>query len=143
MNTYDNRPPVLMRSEKLPWWAVPFIARFEPGRWGEWVALRHLRRLGWDILARNWKSRHAEADILAYDGPYLVIVEVKTRTFPALLPPENQISPEKVRKLEQLAMEFILRHELCGIAVRLDVIAVETTDRRSFSLRHYLDWEME
>jgi putative endonuclease len=143
MNVYDNRPPVLTRTEKIPWWASRFASRFDAGRWGEWVALRHLRRLGWDILARNWKGRHAEADILAYDGPYLVVVEVKTRTFPALLPPEDQISPAKVRKLEQLAMEFIFRHELNGIAVRLDVIAVETTDQRSFSLRHYLDWEMD
>ena len=57
------------------------------GRWGEWLALIHLRRLRWDIVTRNWRTREGEVDLIAYDGPYLVFTEVKTRR---LKPKENR-----------------------------------------------------
>ena len=44
---------------------------------------------------------------------------------------------KKERKLDELAFEFLLRHEIGETPVRIDVIAVETADRREFVLRHY------
>ncbi len=107
------------------------------GEWGEWIALRHLRRLGWDVIARNWKGRTGEVDLIAYDGPWLVLVEVKTRRLPTRLPPEVNVDSRKERKLERLAYEFTSRHELSGVAIRFDVIGVETPDQLQYCLRHY------
>ena len=109
----------------------------ELGRWGEWIALKHLRQLGWDIIARNWKGSQGEVDLIAYDGPSLVFVEVKTRHSPTSWPPEESVDWKKEKKLDELAFDFLLRHELAETPVRIDVIAVETADLREFVLRHY------
>ena len=120
---------------KLPW-LRHWIAPRELGRWGEWIALKHLRKLGWDIVARNWKGFQGEVDLIAYDGPFLVFVEVKTRRCPTSLPGEESVGWKKERKLDELAFDFLLRHEIANTPVRLDVIAVETPDLRKFVLRH-------
>ncbi len=104
---------------------------------GEWIALKHLRQLGWDIIARNWKGSQGEVDLIAYDGPSLVFVEVKTRHSPTSWPPEESVDWKKEKKLDELAFDFLLRHELAETPVRIDVIAVETADLREFVLRHY------
>ena len=107
------------------------------GRWGEWLALRHLRRLGWDIVARNWQTKRGEVDLIAYDRAQLVMVEVKTRLQRGFrMLPEENFGRRKLRKLEALAMDFLRRYELADCPVRFDLIAVETPDLRRFELRH-------
>jgi len=107
------------------------------GRWGEWVALCYLQSLGLDILARNWRVRQGELDLVAFEGDTLVIFEVKTRLIPAPLPPEAAVTDRKRDQLERLAIRFTARYELEGMPVRFDLIAIETPDRRTFELRHY------
>jgi len=109
----------------------------EFGRWGEWIALKHLRKLGWDMVARNWKGFGGEVDLIAYDGPFLVFVEVKTRRGPVTRAPEERVDWKKERKLDELAFDFLVSHEISETPVRLDVIAIESTDLREFVLRHY------
>ncbi|RPI23489.1 MAG: YraN family protein [Acidobacteria bacterium] len=111
------------------------------GRWGEWVALRYLRKRGWDIVARNWKGKRGELDLVAYDEDCLVFVEVKTRQLPSLLPPEDQITRTKEMMLDLLISEFTMRYEVFDCPSRLDVIAIETEDWVSYQLRHYIAWE--
>ncbi|MDA2926759.1 YraN family protein [Acidobacteria bacterium AH-259-G07] len=131
---------VLTRSgqARKPWWFPLRVGPKDLGRWGEWIALKHLRRLGWDIIAQNWKGLRGEVDLIAYDGPFLVFVEVKTRRLPNRLPPEDNVGTEKEKKLDQLAFEFLLRYEISDTPVRIDVIGVETPDVRHFLLRHYM-----
>jgi putative endonuclease len=49
------------------------------GRRGEDLAVEHLQRLGYEIVARNHRTRYGEIDVIAADPDTLVIVEVKTR----------------------------------------------------------------
>jgi len=49
------------------------------GRLGERHARGHLERLGFEILDANFRTRHGELDLVAFDGRTLVFVEVKTR----------------------------------------------------------------
>jgi putative endonuclease len=53
--------------------------RHTRGRRGEDLAAAHFRRLGFEILARNHRTRFGELDLVAYDGSTLVFAEVKTR----------------------------------------------------------------
>ena len=53
-------------------------AHLRLGRRGENAACRLLRSYGWEILARNWRCRYGELDIVARDGGVLVFAEVKT-----------------------------------------------------------------
>ena len=125
-----------IHSGRIRWLRHP-MAPLELGRWGEWIALKHLRKLGWDMIARNWKGFGGEVDLIAYDGPFLVFVEVKTRRGHVTRAPEGRVDWKKERKLDELAFNFLVSHEISETPVRLDVIAVETTDLRGFVLRHY------
>jgi putative endonuclease len=49
------------------------------GRQGEELAAEHFLRLGFDVLARNHRTRFGELDLVVFDGETLVFVEVKTR----------------------------------------------------------------
>ena len=49
------------------------------GRIGEDLALDHLRRLGYELVVRNHRTRWGEIDLVVHDGAVLVFVEVKTR----------------------------------------------------------------
>jgi putative endonuclease len=49
------------------------------GRRGEDLAAAHFERLGYEVLARNHRTRYGELDLVAHDGDHLVFVEVKTR----------------------------------------------------------------
>jgi putative endonuclease len=49
------------------------------GQQGEDLAAQHFERLGFDVLARNHRTRYGELDLVVYDGTTLVFVEVKTR----------------------------------------------------------------
>jgi putative endonuclease len=54
-------------------------ARRTVGRLGEDLAAQHLRRLGFETLARNVRTRYGEIDLIVFDGRVLAFVEVKTR----------------------------------------------------------------
>lgn len=107
------------------------------GAWGEWLALRHVLRLGYDVVARNWRTSQGELDLIAYDRDTLVFIEVKTRRTPSLLLPENSLTDRKKERLERLAHRFMQRHELGGDPLRFDLIAIDCPTERDFELRHY------
>ncbi len=101
------------------------------------MALRYLLHIKYDVLVRNWTTRRGEVDLVARDGETIVIVEVKTRRLPQLLPPEAAITEKKRVRLEMLAIQFIQRYELDSGSVRVDLIAIDTPDLIAFEIRHY------
>jgi putative endonuclease len=58
---------------------APRDGRRALGAHGEDLAVAHLRRLGFTVLARNVRTRHGEIDVIAFDGRVLIFAEVKTR----------------------------------------------------------------
>ena len=97
----------------------------ETGRRGEEEAYFHLRRLGYVMVARNYRSprHHGEVDLIGWDGDVLCFVEVKTRTTRAVMPAEAAVDAEKQRDLEHVAREY-LRRVAGSPAVRFDVVSV-------------------
>jgi putative endonuclease len=94
------------------------------GEQGEDVACRELQRRGYAILARRFRTRYGEIDIVAREGPTLVFVEVKTRSSPAFGSPAEAVTPRKQAKISLMAAEFLLRHWAGPIPCRFDVVAV-------------------
>ena len=115
---------------RLPWLA-PLIARwralFAPralGRRGEDLAARHLRRLGYTIVARGHRDNIGEIDLVAVDGRTVVFVEVKTRTTHDAGHPADAVDDAKQRRLTRLALSYLKRHDLLENAARFDVVAI-------------------
>lgn len=94
------------------------------GRFGEQVAADHLTDQGMTILARNWRCRHGEIDIVARDGGTLVLCEVKTRTTHRRGGPFEAITPDKATRLRRLLQAWLAAHDLQPPAVRIDVVSV-------------------
>ncbi len=81
------------------------------GQHGEDLAHRYLRRIGFTVVARNWRPPQGggEIDIVAWEGEWLVFVEVKTRAEGALSAPERDIHDEKIAALRRAARDYIRR----------------------------------
>jgi putative endonuclease len=96
------------------------------GRRGEDLAHRFLRRQGFTIVARNYRlaSGDAEADLIAWEGETLAIIEVKTRESGAYGPPERAVGPDKQRHLIRVAREYARKTDTPWGRVRFDVVTV-------------------
>jgi putative endonuclease len=108
------------------------------GRRAEDLAHRYLQRQGFRIVARNYRRRSGggELDIVGWDGPTLVFVEVKARGS-TLVPPESAVDREKREHLILTAAEFLRRRRLPWEAARFDIVSVVFEARPV--LRHIRD----
>lgn len=95
----------------------------ELGKIGEDLAEKHLSKMGYKILHRNWRNGHDEIDIVALDGNWLVVVEVKTRTTDHFGEPEMEVKPAKQKSIVRTAEAYILMADYKG-ETRFDVIGI-------------------
>jgi putative endonuclease len=95
------------------------------GRRGEEDAYFYLRRRGYTIIARNFRSpnHRGELDLIGWDGDVLCVIEVKTRTKRDLKPAEAAVDRDKQRELSLVARDF-MRRMPPSCPWRFDVIAV-------------------
>jgi putative endonuclease len=94
------------------------------GRWAEDRVARYLTCRGWRILARNWRFRHKELDLVAERDGTVAFVEVKARREPGLGHPLETITPAKRRELAVAARAWIARHGRRGQTYRFDAAVV-------------------
>ena len=105
------------------------------GRAGEEAALRLLQIRGYKILARNFRSKVGEIDIIAEDGNVLVFIEVKTRWTLEYGYPEEAVTPWKLRSIVRTAEYYKLTHPNTPDLMRVDVVAVEVEGSKVVSAR--------
>jgi len=94
------------------------------GRKGERIACRRLLREGFDILARRWRGRQGELDIVAFEDDMLVFLEVKTRASAQYGEPWEFVDPRKQLILQRTAEEFIAEYDLGQYVYRFDIVSV-------------------
>ena len=97
----------------------------QTGERGEEAAYFHLRRQGYIIVARRYRSarRRGEIDLIGWDGDVLCFIEVKTRTTHAVAPPEVAVNEEKQRELGGMARDYLRRLKTAP-PVRFDIVSV-------------------
>jgi putative endonuclease len=113
--------------------------RRELGQRGEAVAAAaHLRRTGLRVVARNWRCRHGELDVVARAGGELVVVEVKARSSLGQGHPAEAVTAAKADRIRRLCAAFLAAHpEHADVtAVRVDVVAVVFRRGRPALLQH-------
>ncbi len=94
------------------------------GRQGEELAGRFLARQGYRLLARNYRTRLGEIDIVAEEGRTVVFVEVKTRRAHDCGHPAEAVTPAKCRQISKAALQFLGETGREGQEARFDVVAV-------------------
>ena len=94
------------------------------GKTGEDLACRELEGRGYAILARRYRRRGGELDIIARDGQTLVFVEVKTREGREHGDGVEAVTPLKRRRITQLALDYVARNGLTECPCRFDVVSI-------------------
>lgn len=102
--------------------------RHQLGLRGETLAAQHLERLGFEIVARNFRTRHGELDLVAFDGTVLVFAEVKTRRQGSGNPWES-LHLRKRAQVRRMATAYLNRvpERPRGRSLRFDAIGVTLT----------------
>ena len=104
-------------------------AHLATGERGEREVLFHLRRLGYTVVARRWKSAKlwGDIDLIGWDGEWLCFIEVKTRSGRDAMSAESAVDRDKRDMLRRMARAYVrgfpekLRAE---VPVRFDVVSV-------------------
>lgn len=91
---------------------------------GEREAERALSRKGMRIVARNWRCRIGELDLVAVDGDTLVFVEVKCRGSASLYDPALAVDHRKRMKVRKMAQVFLATMRPSLLNCRFDVVSV-------------------
>jgi putative endonuclease len=101
------------------------IQRQTLGKLGEDRAVRELERRGYAILARRYRTRHGEIDIVADDDGTIVFVEVKTREGEEHGGAAAAVAVHKQRRLTSMAVDYLTRNRVTNRACRFDVVAID------------------
>ncbi len=99
--------------------------RHVAGQLGEDLAAAHFEALGFEVLARNHRTRFGELDLVAFDGATLVFAEVKTRRSGAREPWEN-LHPRKRLQVRRIALAWLMEspERPYGAELRFDGVAI-------------------
>jgi putative endonuclease len=98
--------------------------RQDVGETGENLACRELERRGYAILARRYRRRGGELDIIARDGSTVVFVEVKARGGHEFGEAAEAVTGLKRRRMKQLAYDYLARYRLLDCPCRFDVVSI-------------------
>ena len=100
------------------------LSKVARGRWGERRAATEYRRLGYEILATNWRGPDGELDLIVRRDGGVVFSEVKTRRSDRYGPAAAAVTPSKQRTIRALARTWLDEHQPVRSAVRFDVVAI-------------------
>lgn len=97
------------------------------GEQGESIACEELEKCGYTIIARRYRTRFGEIDVIADDQGTIVFVEVKTKTDCTFSDPVESVTKQKQRRLVSMADQYVADHRLDNTPCRFDVVAVDTS----------------
>jgi putative endonuclease len=95
------------------------------GKAGEDLACGELERRGYAIVARRYRRRGGELDIIARDGETIVFVEVKARERLDYGAGAEAVTALKRRRIAGVALDYLARQRLTGRPCRFDVVSIE------------------
>ena len=118
VRTLDWLAALMLPADQAP-------AHQQTGRRGEEAAYFYLRKRGYIIVSRNFRSPHrrGEIDLIGWQHGTLCFVEVKTRTTREIKPAEAAVDQKKIHDLAAVAGEY-LRHLPEACPWRMDIVSV-------------------
>ena len=105
------------------------------GQSGESFAAKYLESKGYKIIARNFRIRYAEIDIVAELNDEIIFVEVKTRSNTRRGLPAEAVNLHKQKKIIEAASVFLQDDKFFDRPCRFDVIEIYSNGK-NFELRH-------
>lgn len=107
------------------------------GQWGEDLAVKFYLKQKCEPVARNWRSRRGELDLIVKNKEELTFVEVKTRRSKNFGWGEAAVSKAKMRKIWLAMNKYVFEHpEFDSLRPRFDILVVEI-DGLNIGYRHF------
>ncbi|MBF6226807.1 YraN family protein [Nocardia abscessus] len=106
------------------------------GAHGEELAADFLRAAGMEIVARNWRCRYGELDLIARDGDVTAFVEVKTRSGLGYGTPAESVTFAKRQRIRRLALLWLAEQDGPWRRIRFDVVSVLAVRGRAPVIDH-------
>jgi len=110
----------------------------DAGDAGEAFAAAHLEAHGFRVLARNFRTRMGEVDIIARNGQYVLFVEVKARKAGSMVTAEEAVDFHKQRRLRAAAEYYLVGHP-SALQPRFDVMCVELGPGGQYKLSNWIE----
>ncbi|MEL7625708.1 MAG: YraN family protein [Anaerolineaceae bacterium] len=107
------------------------------GAWGETFAIDYLAKLGYELLEKNYYTRHGEIDLIMKSEDQLVAVEVKTRKSKTFGIAEYSITHKKYQAMQAAMAVYFENHPEKGPDWQLDVLIIETGTSSKPEIIHY------
>lgn len=130
----------LMRVARRPGHTASLPAHLTTGIDGEDAAFFYLRRKGYTVVARRWSSGNlpGDIDLIAWQGPMLCFVEVKTRTAHDITPAEVAVDSHKRHTLRRLARQYVRQlPQEAAPPSRFDVLSVYLLPGKKKEFQHF------
>ena len=108
----------------------------DTGAKGEELASNFLIEKGFTILAKNWRFRNAEIDIVAQKNNFISIVEVKTRSSNAFGEPSTFVNKQKQKLLIQASEWFCEQRNIDDAEINFDIISIILKKDNTHSIEH-------
>ncbi|MHB1456686.1 MAG: YraN family protein [Armatimonadota bacterium] len=106
------------------------------GRLGEDKAVEYLSNARYEIIARNYRCRSGEIDIIARDTDCLVFIEVKSRRDTRFSAPSEAVDIRKQRKIINSCRQYLIDNEMDEVSCRFDVVEVYFNDGKPIRVSH-------
>jgi len=114
------------------------MEKIQLGARGERLVEKFLRKKGYKVLEKNYRSRFGEIDIIVKKGSEIVFVEVKTRSSKEFGEPENAITKIKLDHFSKTAQSYIQKNNITQCSVRLDAVSVFIVpEKNDFEIEHF------
>ncbi len=104
------------------------------GKTGETIASDFLEKNGYTILAKNYRRKFGEIDIIARERDYLVFIEVKTRATASHGHPLEAVTFKKQKQISKVAQCYLAENNLFDTAARFDVVSVTLTQNKQVNV---------
>lgn len=110
--------------------------RQNTGKLGEDLATVELWHQGYAILARRYRTRYGEIDIVAQDGDTVVFVEVKARRTDRFGTAAESVTPWKQRRIAAMALDYLAWSGRMESPCRFDVVAIDGVASDKVTIQH-------
>ena len=107
---------------------MEMMSKNENGKLGEDFVAVLLEKKGFHIIARNFRRKCGEIDLIAANREFLIFVEVKTRTVGSLVSPAEAVNLSKQKKIIKTAMLYLAQSQT-NLQPRFDVFEVRSTPK--------------
>ncbi len=108
------------------------------GNLAENLAADFLVQKNYKILIRNFRYQRAEVDIIAEFEDLIVVIEVKARSYNALIEPQEAVTKKKIKAI-LLCSDFFMKENQIDKEVRFDIITVVPNESGKLEINHIED----